>query len=88
MDSIRLKLVMIGKENVGKTCIVSRFSKDFFNDINGPTIGSSYVRKNMEINNRKIILNIWDTAGQERYEGLMPMYYRDADIILLTYDII
>ena len=48
MDSIRLKIVMIGRENVGKTCIVSRYSQNNFNNITGPTIGSSYIRKNIK----------------------------------------
>ena len=33
------------------------------------------------------ILEIWDTAGQERYRALLPMYYRDADIIYLCFNL-
>ena len=32
--------------------------------------------------NDEYIIDIWDTAGQERYRALMPMYYRNSDLIL------
>ena len=34
-----------------------------------------------------ILVDFWDTAGQERYSSLIPMYCRNSDIILITYDI-
>jgi len=32
-------------------------------------------------------LDIWDTAGQERFRSLAPHYYRNADLVLVVYDI-
>jgi small GTP-binding protein len=32
-------------------------------------------------------LEIWDTAGSERYQSLMPMYFRDAVVALLVFDV-
>ena len=32
-------------------------------------------------------LNIWDTAGDERFRSIMPLYYRDAQIALLVFDL-
>ena len=32
-------------------------------------------------------LNIWDTAGDERFRSIMPLYYRDAEIALLVFDL-
>ena len=32
----------------------------------------------------KILFNVWDTAGQERYAPLLPMYTRNADVVVLV----
>ena len=34
-----------------------------------------------------ITLHIWDTAGQERYKSLVPLYYRNANILFQVNDI-
>jgi len=36
---------------------------------------------------KKVEFVFWDTAGQEEYERLRPLFYRDADIILICYSI-
>ncbi|XP_078081381.1 ras-related protein Rab-37 isoform X2 [Mustelus asterias] len=35
----------------------------------------------------KVKLQIWDTAGQERFRSVTHAYYRDAQALLLLYDI-
>jgi len=32
-------------------------------------------------------MKLWDTAGNERYRALMNLYYKDAEAIVLVYDI-
>jgi small GTP-binding protein len=32
-------------------------------------------------------LSIWDTAGQENYRSLAKIYFRDAQCVLIVYDI-
>ena len=39
------------------------------------------------IGERQLKFNIWDTAGQERYRALTKMYYRDATVALLVFDL-
>ena len=34
-----------------------------------------------------LFLQVWDTKGSERLEGLLPIYFRDAQAVLLVYDI-
>ncbi|VDK61986.1 unnamed protein product [Anisakis simplex] len=47
----------------------------------------SFQNKLVEVDNAKIKLQIWDTAGQERFRSVTSAYYRDADALLLVYDI-
>ena len=83
------KVVLIGDGGVGKTCIISRFISNEFDKEVESTDGASYGTKELELPklNKKINLDIWDTAGQERYKSLTKFFYKDAQIIIMVYDI-
>ena len=83
------KAILIGEMAVGKTSIINRFVNNFFNDKEKTTIGASYETADLDYEEYKISLTfqIWDTAGQERYRGLAKIFYKDADIVILVYDI-
>ena len=82
------KVVIIGEYSVGKTSLCQRF----INRVVGktePTIGAAFQVKTVPLPNstQTVKLEIWDTAGSERYRSLMPMYYRDAAVAMICYDI-
>jgi Ras-related protein Rab-10 len=81
------KLLLIGDSGVGKTCILYRFSDDAFNTTFISTIGIDFKIKTIELQGKKIKLQIWDTAGQERFHTITTSYYRGAMGIMLVYDI-
>ncbi|MCJ8736943.1 hypothetical protein PDJAM_G00018200 [Pangasius djambal] len=81
------KLLLIGDSGVGKTCVLFRFSDDAFNTTFISTIGIDFKIKTVELNGKRIKLQIWDTAGQERFHTITTSYYRGAMGILLVYDI-
>lgn len=78
-----IKLVFLGESTTGKTTLSYRIARDEFYPHSESTIGASFLTTTMD-NQR---YDIWDTAGQERYLGLMPMYYRNSDILLFVYDL-
>ncbi|KAF8367486.1 hypothetical protein PRIPAC_85315 [Pristionchus pacificus] len=80
-------LLLIGDSGVGKTCILNRFSDDSFNSSKISTIGIDFKIRQVEMNGKKIKLQIWDTAGQERFHAITTSYYRKANGIVLVYDI-
>jgi len=86
-SAIEAKIVLLGDTGVGKTSIALRFTQDTFQVRTNPTIGASFLMKNIVVDDKKIKLQIWDTAGQERFRSLAPMYYRGASAALLVYDI-
>ena len=52
------------------------------------TIGGAYQQQNIILNNgTKIKLHIWDTSGQDRFRSMTNLYYRDAQVAILTYDV-
>ena len=81
------KLVFLGESSVGKSSIIYRRVEKKFSEFLEPTIGAAFITTNVEIDNKKINLQIWDTAGQERYRSLTPMYYRGAHAAVIVYDI-
>ena len=82
-----LKIVLIGDSGVGKTNLLSRFTRDQFNPDSKSTIGVEFATKTLEIEGKTVKAQIWDTAGQERYRAITSAYYRGAIGALLLYDI-
>jgi len=72
---------------VGKSCLLLRFSDDSFTTSFITTIGIDFKIKTIELDGKRIKLQIWDTAGQERFRTITTAYYRGAMGILLVYDI-
>ena len=86
-DIPHYKLIFLGDQCVGKSSILNRFYQDKFEPDYQATIGLDFHSKNTEINGESIRLLLYDTAGQEKFKSLIPMYIRDANIILVVYDI-
>ncbi|MCJ7638168.1 MAG: GTP-binding protein [Nitrososphaeraceae archaeon] len=80
-----IKTVVLGEATTGKTSITTRLVKDNFTTDLSATIGASFsVGSGKKFGNNKFAF--WDTAGQERFAAIIPMYYRDAKLILLVFD--
>jgi small GTP-binding protein len=82
-----MKIVLIGDSGVGKTNILSRFTRDQFNPDSKSTVGVEFATKTMEVSGKTVKAQIWDTAGQERYRAIISAYYRGAVGAMLLYDI-
>ncbi|KAK4487092.1 hypothetical protein RD792_006407 [Penstemon davidsonii] len=93
------KLVLIGDSGVGKSNLLSRFTKNEFNLESKSTIGVEFATRSLNIDGKVIKAQIWDTAGQEsrfeielnhlfhRYRAITSAYYRGAVGALLVYDV-
>ncbi|CAN6714423.1 hypothetical protein ACFX13_040189 [Malus domestica] len=81
------KAVLIGDSGVGKSNLLSRFSKDEFRLDSKPTIGVEFAYRNIKVADRIVKAQIWDTAGQERFRAITSSYYRGALGAILVYDI-
>lgn len=82
-----VKLCILGSSAVGKTCLLNKKVSNAFNPHTAATIGGSYIKLILTHNNQTLVLDCWDTAGQERYRSMTSLFYRDAYIVLLVYDI-
>jgi len=81
-------VMLLGDSCTGKTCLLIRYKDGTFMNNNFiSTVGIDYRNKLVEVDKYRVKLQIYDTAGQERFRSITSSYYRDADALLLTYDV-
>ncbi|KAM0946484.1 putative small GTP-binding protein [Dioscorea sansibarensis] len=81
------KVVLIGDSGVGKSNLLSRFTRNEFCLESKSTIGVEFATRTLQVEGRTVKAQIWDTAGQERYRAITSAYYRGAHGALLVYDV-
>ncbi|KAL5704057.1 Ras-related protein RABA2a [Ranunculus cassubicifolius] len=81
------KVVLIGDSGVGKSNLLSRFTRNEFCLESKSTIGVEFATRTLQVEGKTIKAQIWDTAGQERYRAITSAYYRGALGALLVYDV-
>ena len=86
-DMLLLKILVIGESAVGKSALLLRYTENTFTTSFMTTIGVDFKNKIIEIDGRKVKLQIWDTAGQEKFKSITKAYYRGAHGILVVFDI-
>lgn len=84
---MNIKLLLIGDSGVGKTCLMLQYAENTFSTTFITTVGIDYKYKWLNIDNKRIRLELWDTAGQERFKAITTSYLRGAQGILLVYDV-
>ncbi|KAK4285902.1 hypothetical protein QN277_002532 [Acacia crassicarpa] len=81
------KVVLIGDSGVGKSNLLSRFTRNEFSLESKSTIGVEFATRSINVDDKMVKAQIWDTAGQERYRAITSAYYRGAVGALVVYDI-
>ena len=81
------QILLIGDSSVGKTCLIQRYVNGTFKDDYILTVGLDYHTKLEIINNLNVSVKLWDTAGQERFKALTPSFFRNAEGVVIAYDV-
>ena len=87
LPEIKLKLLIIGDSNVGKTSMLLNYTDNYFPESHLATIGVEYKVKELTTKDYNITLQIWDTAGQERFRSITKSFFRNTNGIIFVYDI-
>ena len=88
-DPEPVKVVLLGESSVGKTSIINQYTTKKFNPRCITSVSAQFITKilNFPEFEKSIKFDIWDTVGQEKYRSLTKIFYRDAKVIILVYDI-
>ena len=82
-----IKIILLGETGVGKTNLINVFFGLKFEDQIDSTLASYCNEGKFNYNNESYNYAIWDTAGQEKFRAISKLFIRDAQIILIVYDI-
>jgi len=82
-----MKLLLVGDSGVGKSSLLHRYYENEHLPRFISTLGIDFRIKTVEMDGKKIKLQIWDTAGQERFRSITTIYYRGAQGIIVCYDV-
>eukprot|EP00730_Choanoeca_flexa_P018995 TRINITY_DN9263_c0_g1_i3.p1 TRINITY_DN9263_c0_g1~~TRINITY_DN9263_c0_g1_i3.p1 ORF type:complete len:242 (+),score=38.46 TRINITY_DN9263_c0_g1_i3:83-727(+) len=81
-----IKICVVGDSQVGKSCLIQRYTNDIFPETLAATIGVDFFFHNVEVDGKRVKIQVWDTAGQERFQSISQSYYRGAHAVLYVYD--
>ena len=81
------KIIIIGDTAVGKSNILTRFTRNEFSENTKSTVGVELGVKFIKVKGVNTKIQIWDTAGQERYRSITSSYYKGSHGCFIVYDI-
>ena len=84
---VKYKIMVLGESKVNKTSLIKRYTKDQFGGVYLTTVGMDFQDKIIQIEDKKVRLQIWDTAGQERFRNVTKSYFQSSHGFVLVYDI-
>ena len=84
---IKLKILILGDSNVGKTSLLLNYADNYFPDSHVSTIGIDYKIKEITIKDLEVRIQLWDTSGQERFRSMTHTFLKNANGIAFVYDI-
>ena len=84
---VKYKIMLLGGSSACKTSLLKRYTKDPFSGVYSTTVGMDFQDKIIDIENKKVKLQIWDTAGQERFGNVTKSYFQSSHGFIVVYDI-
>lgn len=86
-DMYKFKVTLFGPGGVGKTSLLIRYIKDYFNPDLKQTIGSNFLIKDVEIGNTNVRLLLWDIGGQDQFLPLRQIYFKGSNAAFGVFDV-
>lgn len=82
------KVIFVGDANCGKTSLISRFTSSSFDVVEyKPTVGVDFEAKYFEVLDVEFNVGFWDVPGQERFKQIARSYYKNANVVVVVFDL-
>jgi len=79
--------MLLGEPGAEKTALAQKFCFDIFSPSERVAVGVDFYVKTIELQGKKIKLQIWDVGGEERFRFLIPSYCKGANAAMIIFDI-
>ena len=87
-NALSCKVIIIGESNAGKTCIIKTFIESSSVSNVEATVNATYYNKVLDFGNKKrVSFDVWDTNGHEKFRTLTKLFYTNAAVGILVYDV-
>ncbi len=80
------KIVTLGSAFTGKTCLLSRYFKNIFENTS-PTLTVDFFTKSLLVDGKNVMVTAYDTAGSESYKSMTQKYVREKHCLFYVFDI-
>ncbi len=84
---LKLKIIVAGSKDVGKTSLIHRFVSGRFLINTLSTIGVDFMSKNLTVDGQDVHLSLWDFAGEQKFRTLFPAYCSGASGAIVLFDL-
>uniref|UniRef100_A0A5K4FAV4 Rab family GTPase n=1 Tax=Schistosoma mansoni TaxID=6183 RepID=A0A5K4FAV4_SCHMA len=84
---IKVKIISMGDEETGKSCLIKRFCEKRFVSKYLPTIGIDYGVFRTKVENKELRVNIFDMSGNPSFYDIRNEFYKDTNGVILTFDV-
>lgn len=81
------KILLVGDACVGKSKLLVKFVDHVFDHTYMSTVGVDFKIRSIQLDNKRVKLQVWDSAGQERFRTITSSYYRGAHAIIVCFDV-
>ncbi|CAF4808591.1 unnamed protein product, partial [Rotaria sp. Silwood2] len=81
-----VKVVFCGDVAVDKSALIMHLCKGKFVSNVNSALSVEFQNKQIEVDGKRVAIQLWDTAGQERFRSIAKSYFRRCDGVILVYD--
>ncbi|KAL5006720.1 hypothetical protein ScPMuIL_015526 [Solemya velum] len=84
---VKSKLVVVGDCGCGKTALIQRYTRGVYTEGYTPSSFDTSTATYSVSDTYHIQMSIWDTPGDSGFDGVRPLSYTDADLIVICFNI-